>query len=1026
MGSSTPQPAPAIRSHRTARNASRGTEVASRISIRLLVVLGLVLTFCGVGLLTGSAADAAPTAPGTYASLASARILDTGTGLGAPKTPVAAGGSVTLQVTGRGGVPASGAGAVALTLAAGSSTAAGTIVAYPAGTTRPSTSALSYSASHTSANLVVVALSSSGQVTLYNNSAGTVRLIGDVQGYYLSGTVAAPGATKTVTGARILDTSTGLGATHAPIPANGTLTFQVSGRGNIAASGAGTALLQVTARNGTAAGTITAYPGGGTRPTTTNLNYVTSRPVTDLVTVPVSSTGQVTLYNQSSGTVDVAADTAGYVLSGTATQEGAYHPISAPARILDTGSTRVPANGTIQVQVLGQGGIPTSGVNTALLTLVAGSSSSNGSLTAWPSGPTAPATAELDYSTAETGAAPVPVQPGPDGKISIHNSSSGTVRIIADTQGYYAGTVPAPTWHAPVAIDPTSGTPQDVSCPTTTFCAAVDQGGSVQLYNGTTWGAPQRIDPGVDGFGAQVSPLSLVAVECTSATFCVATDADGYSLRYNGSTWSGRTTTRLSPLEPEQLSCTSTTFCLGVETGGGSSRFNGSTWTQQPTITGNAGPVGITSMSCASATFCLATDAVNGTTYRYNGTSWSAVTGSTASPVIVSCTSTTFCIGAQGDTSYRFNGTTWSAGSTVSGLDSPVSLDCVGSTFCVVADDHGSYSHYNGTSWTAAAAFDTDPNLGDNLSCASTTMCVDVNHTGQARRFNGASWAAATGFDPVRGGTTASVSCRSAVFCVAVDQGGFATTYDGTRWSAASSVMPGHAAQSVSCASTTFCVAVGSGGVASKFNGTSWSAPAVFDSAAPDTAAVSCASTTTCVAVDSSGKASKFNGTSWAAPVTVGGSGTALAAVSCATASFCAAVESVSSTAFTYNGSTWSSAHNFTGIGGLTGVSCTAATFCVASDITGKVVRYNGTSWGAPTTVDSSGDNNRYVSCASTTSCALVNESGTAALFNGTSWTTPTSINAHPNQGARLVSLSCPTSTYCTVLSNDGVVITRY
>ena len=166
----------------------------------------------------------------------------------------------------------SGAGAVALVLAAGSSSAAGSIIAYPTGTTRPATSALAYSTGHTAANLDVVALSSSGQVTLYNNSTGTVRLIGDVQGYYLSGTVTAPGALKTVTSSRLLDTTTGLGATHAPIPANGNLTFQVSGHGNIPSTGAGTVLLDVTARNGTAAGTITAYPAGGTRPPTTNLN----------------------------------------------------------------------------------------------------------------------------------------------------------------------------------------------------------------------------------------------------------------------------------------------------------------------------------------------------------------------------------------------------------------------------------------------------------------------------------------------------------------------------------------------------------------------------------------------------------------------------------------------------------------------------------------------------------------------------------------------------------------------------------
>ncbi len=496
----------------------------------------------------------------------------------------------------------------------------------------------------------------------------------------------------------------------------------------------------------------------------------------------------------------------------------------------------------------------------------------------------------------------------------VHASVTAAPTLTND-----AGTIAAPSWHAPVPADPTSGDPQDVSCPSTTFCAAVDRGGSVELYDGRTVSAPQRIDPGVYGIGSGYLPLSLVTISCTSANFCVAADITGAALSYNGRTWTRNATTHLGQFGGPLLSCVSSTFCLGVDQDGTTSRFNAGTWTQQASIGDSSTfPVAITALSCTSATFCLATDLLNAVTYRYDGTTWTAVSGSTA-PELVSCVSPTSCVGVSSSTAYRFNGTTWSAGSAVPGFGAAVTLDCVSSTFCVVADGNGRFSRYNGTSWTPAATFDTDPHRGDKLSCASTTMCADVNSAGQARRFNGSSWSAPLQVDPVRGDVATSLSCRSATFCAAVDQGGFATTYHGTRWSPAVAVTPGHAAQSVSCASTTFCVLVGTGGVASRFNGTSWSAPVVFDSAAPDAAAVSCASSTMCVAVDSSGRASRFNGTSWSTPVAVGPSGTALRAVSCPTSTFCVAVEGLHVRAFTYNGSTWSGPHSFSGIGGFTG-----------------------------------------------------------------------------------------------------------
>src|ERR1700712_5462483 len=59
-------------------------------------------------------ADVSSHPAGAFVSVAPMQLLDTGAGKGAPKKPVAAHSTLSLQVTGRGGVPSSGAGVVVM------------------------------------------------------------------------------------------------------------------------------------------------------------------------------------------------------------------------------------------------------------------------------------------------------------------------------------------------------------------------------------------------------------------------------------------------------------------------------------------------------------------------------------------------------------------------------------------------------------------------------------------------------------------------------------------------------------------------------------------------------------------------------------------------------------------------------------------------------------------------------------------------------------------------------------------------
>src|ERR1019366_3194297 len=78
-------------------------------------------------------------------------------------------------------------------------------------------------------------------------------------------------------------------------------------------------------------------------------------------------------------------------------------------------------------------------------------------------------------------------------------------------------------------IDPHEGL-ESVSCPTTSFCVAVDESGYVLTYNGSSWSSPDEIDPGTG--------QTLTSVSCPTASFCVAVDMMGNVLTYNGSSWS--------------------------------------------------------------------------------------------------------------------------------------------------------------------------------------------------------------------------------------------------------------------------------------------------------------------------------------------------------------------------------------------------------------------------------------------------------------------------------------------------------
>ena len=127
--------------------------------------------------------ETVPGLGGRYHPLSPSRVLDTRTGVGAPVAKVGEGATLGLQVTGRGGVPASGVAAVVLNVTVTEPSATSYLTAWPAGLARPLASNLDYVAGQNVPNLVVVKVGDGGRVDLYNN-LGSTHVVADVAGWY--------------------------------------------------------------------------------------------------------------------------------------------------------------------------------------------------------------------------------------------------------------------------------------------------------------------------------------------------------------------------------------------------------------------------------------------------------------------------------------------------------------------------------------------------------------------------------------------------------------------------------------------------------------------------------------------------------------------------------------------------------------------------------------------------------------------------------------------------------------------------
>ncbi|HVL06393.1 MAG TPA: fibronectin type III domain-containing protein [Acidimicrobiales bacterium] len=387
-----------------------------------------------------------------FLPLAPARILDTRSGNGAPVSRVQSAATLDLQVTGRGGVPATGVSAVALNVTVTEPWAGGYLTVWPTGDVRPLASNLNVDPGQTVANLVTVKVGAGGKVSIFNG-AGVNHLVADVAGWY-GPTGARQGSLfQAVAPARLLDTRSGNGAPAGRATSSTPVDLQVAGRGGVPATGVSAVVLNVTVTEPVAGGFVTVWPAGESRPLASNLNFTPGQTVPNLVTVKVGAGGKVSLYHSGSA-AHLVADVAGWFGESAGAR---YHPVL-PARVLDTRpevvaqppipwppeiplpgyvATAVAAGQAVDLQVAGAGGVPADGPSAVILNVTAVDPMGGGFLTVWPTGQPRPLASNLNFVPKRTAPNLVVAKLGAGGKVSIHNGSGNYVHLVADVAGWY-------------------------------------------------------------------------------------------------------------------------------------------------------------------------------------------------------------------------------------------------------------------------------------------------------------------------------------------------------------------------------------------------------------------------------------------------------------------------------------------------------------------------------------------------------------------------------------------------------------
>jgi hypothetical protein len=382
--------------------------------------------------------ERSPRAP-ELISINPVRVLETRTDVGGQigytGAQPAKGTEVKVKVIG-GGLAPDGTSAVYLNVTAVNSASSGFVTVYPCLTTRPTASAFNPLPTQVTHNLVVSKVGTDGNVCIYTSEP--TDLVADLTAYHPANSEYKPVQPERLLETRVSEVQKGYAGAK---PADGsTIELKVTGVGTANVPADATAvMLNVTADNSSAAGWVTVWPCGATRPNTSNVNLLVGAARANLVAAKIGAGGKVCLYANKS--TDLIADIEGFSPSSSS-----FVP-TVPERLLETRiaegqvgySGSKPRGGqTIELRVTGVGTakVPAD-AGSVFLNVTATESNPGGFVTVFPCGSPRPLASNLNLTGVDTPNL-VAAKIGEGGRVCIYTSNDS--HFVADLAGYFPDT----------------------------------------------------------------------------------------------------------------------------------------------------------------------------------------------------------------------------------------------------------------------------------------------------------------------------------------------------------------------------------------------------------------------------------------------------------------------------------------------------------------------------------------------------------------------------------------------------------
>ncbi|MGH7687578.1 MAG: RHS repeat-associated core domain-containing protein [Candidatus Dormibacteria bacterium] len=245
-----------------------------------------------------------------------------------------------------------------------------------------------------------------------------------------------------------------------PFNAGESRTIQVDGQAGIATSGVQTAVIDLSVLpTGNGPGYFIIWPTGTSEPFPVSFDIYGSNAVSERVIVPVSPSGQITVYNSGPGTANVVMDAFAYTTDGSGpSQTGQDFVDQAITRACDTRSgsgypcagMSLTANQTQTYTLGGLAGIPAYATAVAINIAMISPGAGVGDLQVWPYGTTMPGTTDLLSAGSNIANFDMIVGLG-SGKINVLTNVNSN--LVIDVEGVYMTPPGAPTPVVAVAGD---------------------------------------------------------------------------------------------------------------------------------------------------------------------------------------------------------------------------------------------------------------------------------------------------------------------------------------------------------------------------------------------------------------------------------------------------------------------------------------------------------------------------------------------------------------------------------------------